>query len=136
MIWQKKQLSSRLRVACILVERKSTARWELWWDECGRAGGINQNWADPLWQLHEADPGDHWPQDTSMEPLPDLAAMDKKALESLLVELYDRSCKAFGAAFDIQQEVKVIMRHLLWLFTFILMFAEAWCTDSWPGDGS
>ena len=43
-----------------------------------------------------------------MEPLPDLAAMDKKALESLLVELYDRSCKAFGAAFDIQQEVKVM----------------------------
>ena len=85
-----------------------------------RAGGINQNSADPLWQLHEADPGDHWPHsphiitDTSMEPLPDLAAMDKKALESLLVELYDRSCKAFGAAFDIQQEVKVIEKFSFW----------------------
>ena len=51
--------------------------------------------------------------DLSMEPLPDLSAIDKQALESLLVELYDKSCKAFGAAFDIQQEVKVIVTFVL-----------------------
>ena len=50
----------------------------------------------------------------SMEQLPDLSAMDKQALESLLVELYDRSCKIFGATFDIQQEVKVIEKFSFW----------------------
>ena len=42
-----------------------------------------------------------------MEPLPDLASMDKKALESLLVELYERSCKVFGDTFDVMHQVKV-----------------------------
>ena len=54
-----------------------------------------------------------------MEPLPDLSALDKKALESLLLDLYDRSCKAFGATFDIQQEIKVEEYFLIytdWIF--------------------
>ena len=42
-----------------------------------------------------------------MEPLPDLAAMDKKALEILLLELYDRSCRVFGDTFDVMHVVKV-----------------------------
>ena len=42
-----------------------------------------------------------------MEPLPDLAGMDKKALESLLMELYERSCKMFGDTFDVMYQVKV-----------------------------
>ena len=42
-----------------------------------------------------------------MEPLPDLAGMDKKALESLLMELYERSCKMFGDTFDVMHQVKV-----------------------------
>ena len=42
-----------------------------------------------------------------MEPLPDLAAMAKKALEILLLELYDRSCRVFGDTFDVMHVVKV-----------------------------
>ena len=42
-----------------------------------------------------------------MEALPDLSAMDKQALASLVMELYERSCKVFGATFDIQHQVRV-----------------------------
>ena len=70
-----------------------------------------------------------------MEPLPDLSALDKKALESLLLDLYDRSCKAFGATFDIQQEIKVEEYFLIYSSKDIIRFPEAWCSDSWSGDG-
>lgn len=42
-----------------------------------------------------------------MEPLPDMSSMDKKALESLVLDLYQRSCQAFGDTFDVQHVVKV-----------------------------
>ena len=42
-----------------------------------------------------------------MEPLPDLSQMDKKALETLVNELYNRSCTVFGDTFDVMHEVKV-----------------------------
>merc|ERR1712002_342928 len=41
-----------------------------------------------------------------MEPLPDMSSMDKKALESLVLDLYQRSCQAFGDTFDVQHVVK------------------------------
>ena len=44
---------------------------------------------------------------TTMEALPDLSAMDKQALASLVMELYERSCKVFGDTFDIQHQVRV-----------------------------
>ena len=42
-----------------------------------------------------------------MEPLPDLSQMDKKALETLVNDLYNRSCTVFGDTFDVMHEVKV-----------------------------
>ena len=42
-----------------------------------------------------------------MEALPDLSAMDKQALASLVMELYERSCKVFGDTFEIQHQVRV-----------------------------
>merc|ERR1712223_133563 len=42
----------------------------------------------------------------TMEALPDLSAMDKQALASLVMELYERSCKVFGDTFDIQHQVR------------------------------
>ena len=47
-----------------------------------------------------------------MEALPDLSAMDKQALASLVMELYERSCKVFGATFDIQHQVRVGCSYL------------------------
>merc|ERR1712189_104026 len=45
-----------------------------------------------------------------MEPLPDMSSMDKKALESLVLDLYQRSCQAFGDTFDVQHVVRFICR--------------------------
>ena len=50
-----------------------------------------------------------------MEPLPDMSSMDKKALESLVLDLYQRSCQAFGDTFDVQHVVKVKETKLFFL---------------------
>ena len=48
-----------------------------------------------------------------MEPLPDMSTLDKKQMETLLTELYEKSCKIFGDAFDIEHEVKASIKKVL-----------------------
>ena len=39
-----------------------------------------------------------------------MSTLDKKQMETLLTELYEKSCKIFGDAFDIEHEVKASYR--------------------------